>query len=113
MAYKHLFDYYNQICEQYQEMVENLKDFEQAAMEGLVEPERIDQIKESIQPLMRNYERISYIMYLVNKPTRKAKGKKYDKQHSKLLKNIEKNNSLQAVKQENEHSINNLKNILK
>lgn len=113
MAYKHLFDYYNQICEQYQDMVDNLKDFEQEAMKGLIEPERLDQIKESIQPLMRNYERISYIMYLVNKPARKQKAAKYDKQCAKTLKKLKENNDLQAVKEENEESIKALKNILK
>lgn len=59
MAVKHVREYYNQVESQYNEMVKEIKDFEKEAEQGLIEPERLDQIKESIKPLMNNYQTLS------------------------------------------------------
>ena len=59
MAVKDVREYYNQVESQYNEMVKEIKDFEKEAEQGLIEPERLDQIKESIKPLMNNYQTLS------------------------------------------------------
>lgn len=112
MSKKHVEQYYNEICDQYMEMQQNIKDFEQIAMEGMIEPERLDEIKKNIEPLMVNYERISYIMYLLNKPNKKEKLKVYEKQNKKILKKLNKNNSLENTLNENTNCINTLKETL-
>ena len=66
MAYKHIKEYYDKICEQYLEMKDEIRDFEIEAQNNIMEPERLDMIKEQIKPLMDNYERWSYMMYLLN-----------------------------------------------
>ena len=83
MSVKHINRYYQQICDQYSQMVAELKDFEKEAEEGLFPPEKIDQIKISIEPLKVNYERWSYMMYLLNLPNKPAKKKKYERQFAK------------------------------
>ena len=57
MAYKHIKEYYDKICEQYLEMKDEIRDFEIEAQNNIMEPERLDMIKEQIKPLMDNYER--------------------------------------------------------
>ena len=57
MSVKAVKRYYDQICDQYKEMLENIKDLEKEAAEGLVEPERIERLKEQIAPIKQNYER--------------------------------------------------------
>lgn len=42
MSVKHVNKYYQQICDQYSQMVAELKDFEKEAEEGLFPPEKID-----------------------------------------------------------------------
>ena len=59
---------------------------------------------------MNNYQRISYIMYLLNLPNKKEKAVKYKRQNSKLLNTLSKDNSLEKTIEENSEVINKLKN---
>ena len=104
MSIKHVEEYYNQICRQYQEMLDDIKDLEKECTEGIVEPERIDRLKEQIAPIKNNYERWSYMMFLLHQPNRKSKVKRYQKQNEKLLKSLSKDNSLDSILEENAHA---------
>ena len=104
MSIKHVEEYYNQICRQYQEMLDDIKDLEKECTEGIVEPERIDRLKEQIAPIKNNYERWSYMMFLLHQPNRKSKVKRYQKQNEKLLKSLSKANSLDSILEENAHA---------
>lgn len=101
MSVKHVEEYYNQICRQYQEMLDDIKDLEKECAEGIVEPERIDRLKEQIAPIKNNYERWAYMMFLLHQPNRKEKVKRYQKQNEKLLRSLSKENSLDAILEEN------------
>lgn len=105
MSVKAVKKYYDEVAEQYHEMLELLQDVEKEAMEGIVEPERIDRLQSQIAPIKQNYERLSYIMFLLNQPQRASKQPRYAAQNKKLLKNLEKNNSLEAVIQENKEAL--------
>jgi len=50
---------------------------EEEASKGLLDPDKLIQMKSYIEPIKINYQRISYIMYLLNKPVKKSKEKKY------------------------------------
>lgn len=106
MSKKHVEQYFKTIADQYSEMLDLLKELEQQYETNIIEPERLDKIKESIVPLKTNYQRISYIMYLLNMPNRKEKQTKYKKAlEAKQYKEA----SLQKVKDENDSVIDNLK----
>lgn len=77
MAKRHVEEYFLQVCNQYNEMLDNLKELEQEANTGMIEPERLDNFKKIIEPLKNNYMTLSWIMFLLNKPNRESKGKKY------------------------------------
>ena len=109
MAYKHIKEYYDKICEQYLEMKDEIRDFEIEAQNNIMEPERLDMIKEQIKPLMDNYERWSYMMYLLNLPVKKRKQKSYQERNKKFINNLNKNNSLQSVLEENKQVINKMR----
>ena len=105
MAIKDVRKVYNQICDQYKEMVRDIQDLEVEAQNGLVEPERIDRLKEQIEPIKRNYERWTYMMFLLNQPARKEKVKKYKRQNGKLLNSLSNSNSIESVLEENKESL--------
>lgn len=105
MSVKHVKKYYQQVCDQYSQMIEELKDFEKEAEEGLFPPEKIDQIKLSIEPLKINYERWSYMMYLLNLPNKSVKKKKYERQFA----GTKVNKIANDIDEENVASIKNLK----
>lgn len=101
MSKRDVEKYYETICNQYHDLLNELRDFEEEATKGLIEPERLDTIKESLKPLVANYERVSYIMFLLNQPNKKEKKKKYIKQISKKLSQLDKNNSIESTIEEN------------
>ena len=97
MSIKHVNEYYSQICSQYKEMIQDIKDLEKEAEQGLVEPERIKRLEDQVAPIKTNYERWSYMMYLLNLPTRKEKQKRYERQNKKFLKAISDTNKIDAI----------------
>lgn len=105
MSVKAVRRYYDQITSQYQEMLENIKDLEQEAAEGIVEPERIERLKEQIAPIKQNYERWSYMMFLLNEPNRKKKQSCYARQNKKRLEKLSSENSLDQVLAENTEAL--------
>ena len=102
MSKKDVDAYYDTITEQYKEMLQDIRDFEQEASEGLVEPERVDRLKEQIAPIKQNWERWTYMMFLLNQPERKSKHKAYQERNKKLLNSLSVKNSLSSVLEENE-----------
>ena len=113
MAVRHIKDYFEEVAQQYHDMLEEIRDFEKEAEQGLIEPERLDTIKESIQPLMNNYQMLSYIMVLLNKPNRKRKEKDYERRNKKLLSTIKMENTKQGVIQQNKDVLDNLTKVVK
>ena len=101
MSVKAVKKYYEQICDQYCEMLQDIRDFEEEAAKGLIEPERVDRLKEQIAPIKQNYERWSYMMFLLNQPQRKSKQKRYEDQNRRLLRSLDKKNSIEATIKEN------------
>ena len=110
MSVRHVKEYYEQVAEQYQDMLNEIKDFEDLAMREMFDPDRLEQIKESIQPMLRNYETLSYIMYLLNKPNRDNKAKKYEKQYAKQVSKLDPSTTKDGVIATNNSVLNNLKN---
>jgi hypothetical protein len=111
MSVKAVKNYYNQICEQYHEMVENLRDLEVECQQGLVDPERIDRLKEQIAPLKQNYERWAFMMYLLNQPQKKEKQPGYAKRNKKFISTLEKKNTVNATIHENEDVLKSFKGV--
>lgn len=104
MAKKHVDEYYNQITNQYHEMLQDIKDFEQDCAKGLVEPERVERLKEQIAPIKQNWERWTFMMFLLNKPTRESKVPRYRQQNKKLIARLDKKNTVNATIHENEEA---------
>lgn len=105
MSIKAVNKYYNQICEQYKEMIRDIKDLEQEAEQGLIEPERVERLKDQVAPIKQNYERWTYMMFLLHQPNRKEKQPRYIRQNQKLLKSLSPENSLDAVLDENTEAL--------
>lgn len=113
MSVKHVREYFNQVADQYSEMLNELRDFEKEAEQGLIEPERLDIIKQNIQPLVNNYQTLSWIMFLLNQPNKKEKIKKYERQNKALLKTFNKEFSQEGVINTNQQVIDGLKQQIK
>lgn len=109
MSKKDLDNYYKTITDQYNEMLENIHEIENSAENNMVSSDMLDNMKTMILPLKTNYERLSYVMFLLNQPARRHKVKKYKDQNKKALEKLDNNNSLEAVVEENKKVIDDLK----
>lgn len=105
MAVKHIREYYEQVCEQYVQMNEELRDFQKEVENGLVEPERLDNLKKIIEPLKNNYMTLSWIMYLLNQPNRDSKERAYQKRNKKLIESLDKNFNKESIMKQNDEVI--------
>lgn len=113
MSKKDVERYYLQMSDQLHEMKENIKDFEELCKNGMVLPERVQQLEDMVKPFNSNFERLSYIMFLLNQPNKKEKVKKYERQIKKSKSKLNPENSTQAVLEENKQVIENIKNLTK
>ena len=71
MAKRHVNMYFLEQQSLYFEMLDNLKEFEQLAKEGKISQEDYDQMLREVELNKTNYERLAYIVMLLNKPNRK------------------------------------------
>ena len=105
MAVKHIKEYYEQVCEQYVQMNEELRDFQKEVENGLVEPERLENLKKMIEPLKNNYMTLSWIMYLLNQPNRDSKERAYQKRNRKFLESLDRNFNKESIMKQNDEVI--------
>ena len=110
MAVKDVKAYYNEVANQYHEMTEELKDFTELAQNNMFPPEKLEQVEKIIQPLKNNYEMLSFVIFLLNKPNRKRKIKKYEQCQNGIIKNIEKCHTQAGVLETNREVLNELHN---
>jgi hypothetical protein len=90
MAIRDVKEYYFKMLAQYMEMKADLADFEQALKDGFITEEQMQAAFAEVDRVQQNYERLSYIMYLLNLPNRKSKQRKYNEMNSALLAEFEK-----------------------
>jgi hypothetical protein len=84
MAIKDAKKYYYTMLNQYLEMKADLADFEQALADGHITEEQLEAVKEEVFILENNFDRLSYIMYLLEMPNRPKKKDGYKKANQAL-----------------------------
>lgn len=76
MAKRDVTLYFLQVQSQYFEMVKLAKELNEELKKGLITQEQLESVQNEMDILKANYERIAYIMLLLNKPNRKSKKSK-------------------------------------
>ena len=110
MSIKHVRDYYERMVSDYVEMKRVLEEMEKLSEEkASVAINNIEQIREQVKVLEANYNRLSYIMFLLNQPNKEKKKSKYFKQEKKKLNKIPVNDRKEAVINENTKVLETLK----
>jgi hypothetical protein len=85
MALKDVKDYYFKMLAQYLEMKADIADFEQALKDGFITEDQLQTALEEVDKVKQNYERLSYIMYLLDLPNKKSKKVKHNNMNKKLI----------------------------
>ena len=106
MAVKDVKEYYFKLIAQKAELEADLADFEEALKNGFITEEQMQAAKDELIPYQINLDRLTYIVYLLELPNRKAKKAKFAKQNKKILNELEKRNAdEQSVISENKSAL--------
>ena len=111
MARKHFEEYLSVITQQYISLNETLQDMSKEVDDGMIEPERLDQLKATIAPVKQSFDTLTYIKYLLDKPTRTAKHKSYNNRNKKVIKQTQ-HVTQDVVVKRNKEIIDNLSNCI-
>ena len=71
--------YFLEVEGQYLEMYNQVKEFEKLNKEGKLSTEQLEIIKDNVDTMKCNYERLAYVMYLFNLPKSTKKRNKFKK----------------------------------
>lgn len=85
MSVKHVERYYDEVQKNYLEMQKTLRCMEEEASKNMVPPEALENMKTMVAALVDNYQKLSYIMYLLHQPNKKQKQRGYEKRNKELL----------------------------
>ena len=114
MAVRDVKEYYYKLLVQSAEMKADLDDFKKALEAGYITEDKLAEVKEQVNIIEANFERVGYIMYLLELPNRKDKKDKWKKQNSNLTNHfIEVKADEQAVFDENKSALDQLRIELK
>ena len=85
MAKRHLEQYYIEVESNYSQMLEDVNSLEDSYKAGNMNYERYSQLRDTLTPeiesLKEEYERLSYVIFLLNIPNRVKKEEKYKKEN--------------------------------
>ncbi len=112
MAKRDVVNYYISVQSQYLEMLQDVKDYEEALKNGFFSQEQYDQVQEMIAKVKENYERLSFIIALLNEPARDSKKDKHKKRNA-LVYDYLSDSSDEYIKSENDDILKKLKEIIK
>lgn len=114
MAKKDVLNYYLDVQAQYLEMLLNVKDLEDTIKSGVVEWDdpRIEQLKQEVDIIKSNYERIAYILFLLNQPARHQKKKNEYKQNKQVYDYLQ-SSTEDTIEQENENALKYIRTLAK
>ena len=96
MAVKDFIKYYNDEEAQYNEMLADSKDLEQAYHEGRISEESYTSAIEYVESIRKNHERLSYVMFLLTK--RKKYQRKSSGERKEVIENAEQLENLKELK---------------
>ena len=71
--------YFLEVEGQYLEMYNQVKEFEERKKEGKMSTEQLEILKDNVDTMKCNYERLAYVMYLLNLPKSTKKRNKFKK----------------------------------
>lgn len=114
MAVRDVRKYYYTMLSQYLEEKQNLADFEEALKAGNITEEQMQQALDTVAELEKNYHRLTYIMYLLDMPSKKTKKQVYVRQYKTILDELKKLGAdINSIKVENTDALIHFKAALK
>lgn len=87
MAKKDFDEYYSGYYKMYRNAVEELENYGTLAKDNLMSEEDMKLAKEALNPIFESWNFLNYVKFILDKPNRKSKKAKYEKQNQNKIKN--------------------------
>lgn len=114
MAIRDVKEYYFKMLGQYMEMKADLADFEYALKEGFITEDQMQAAIEEVNKVQQNYDRLTYIMYLLELPRRNSRQAKYHRANKKILDALtERKADINSIENENKSALDAFRKELK
>ena len=108
MAVKDVIKYYNECEVQYKEFKDEMEDFKLLCSQNMIAPEVVDNAQKMFSIVEDNYKKLSYVIFLLNKPVKKGKFNRYRDQNKKIL---NKSITQEETTLQNKENISKIKNL--
>ena len=112
MAKRDLNRYYLQVQEQYFEMLSIAKELKELYKDKIIDEQRFTDYQAQVEIIKANYERLSYVMLLLNKPNRKDKQALEERQNKEWYDHL-KGASKEAILHEDRDALVELKELIR
>ena len=112
MAKRHVVRYFLEVENTYVETMEVLKELQELAKDGKVEESAYLSVEKDLETIKTNYERLAYIIFLLNKPNR-AKKNDYEEKLNKSWYDSLKFSSKEAIIDESRDALAHFKEVVK
>lgn len=112
MAKRHVVRYFLEVENTYVETMEVLKELQELAKDGKVEELAYLSVEKDLETIKTNYERLAYIIFLLNKPNR-AKKNDYEEKLNKSWYDSLKFSSKEAIIDESRDALAHFKEVVK
>lgn len=115
MSIKDVRDYHLRMTSDFVELKETIKQLESEITPDMSTEalQNIESLKKRAERIQENYNRINYIIYLLDMPTRKSKKARWENQEKKRLGRIPESDRLTGVHKENKSNLEELKKYMK
>lgn len=110
MSKKDFDQYYQTVCDQYIQLREELDVFQKMLDERVIEPERLETLKKTFQPVLDTYQMVSWVAFLLNKPVNSKKRQRHDKMLKKKIGKLMPDFSPDSLVNKNEKILNDIHN---
>lgn len=111
MAKRDVVNYYLSVQKQYFEMLDDVKDYEEALAQGKFTQEQNEQARALVEAVKENYDRLSYIILLLQEPNREKKKAGFRNQNAKVYDYLSMSSD-SYIKSENEDILKRLKKLI-
>lgn len=113
MALRDVKEYYYKVQAQYLEMKADLEDFNEALRAGHITEDQLEGVKNDVFQLEQNYNRLTYVLFLLEQPRRKEKVKAFNERNESLVNYFKTEQaSEEEVLEENKSVLNHLREEL-
>lgn len=112
MARKDVIQFFLEQQNVYNELLENVKEFDVALKKGILTEEQVEDAKKEVEIIKENYQLLAYVVLLLNKPHKKNKRLKEERANHQWYEAL-KGSSREALLDESRDALTDFKRMVK